>query len=283
MEELGKIVRVIGRELPGAPHETLLVLDANTGQNAISQARLFTEVAARHGHRAHQARRHREGRRDRRPRRRVRHPGTLRRRRRGRRATSASSAPTDFVEALFSARTRGRRMARYVHGARPGHDLVARDPVRRAGARRRRSTSTSSASTSRSPAGSSTIPRRSWRRSSAPRAARSPTPGRRASDVAAIGITNQRETTVVWERAQRAADPSARSSGSRARPRRSARSCAAAGLERGGARAHRPRDRRLLLGDEAALHPRRGARRAGSAPSAASSPSGRSTPGCSTG
>jgi fused signal recognition particle receptor len=45
MEELGKLVRVIGRELEGAPHETLLVLDANTGQNAISQARLFTEVA----------------------------------------------------------------------------------------------------------------------------------------------------------------------------------------------------------------------------------------------
>lgn len=45
MEELGKIVRVIGRELPGAPHETLLVLDANTGQNAISQAREFTGAA----------------------------------------------------------------------------------------------------------------------------------------------------------------------------------------------------------------------------------------------
>jgi fused signal recognition particle receptor len=45
MEELGKMTRVIGRELEGAPHETLLVLDANTGQNAISQARLFAEVA----------------------------------------------------------------------------------------------------------------------------------------------------------------------------------------------------------------------------------------------
>jgi fused signal recognition particle receptor len=45
MEELGKLVRVIGRNLEGAPHETLLVLDANTGQNAVSQARLFTEVA----------------------------------------------------------------------------------------------------------------------------------------------------------------------------------------------------------------------------------------------
>jgi len=45
MEELGKLVRVVGRELEGAPHETLLVLDANTGQNALSQAKLFTEAA----------------------------------------------------------------------------------------------------------------------------------------------------------------------------------------------------------------------------------------------
>lgn len=45
MDELGKIVRVIGRDLEGAPHEVLLVLDATTGQNAISQARLFTEAA----------------------------------------------------------------------------------------------------------------------------------------------------------------------------------------------------------------------------------------------
>jgi fused signal recognition particle receptor len=45
MEELGKLTRVIGREIPGAPHETLLVLDANTGQNALSQASLFAGVA----------------------------------------------------------------------------------------------------------------------------------------------------------------------------------------------------------------------------------------------
>src|SRR5262245_49951360 len=45
MEELAKLARVIGRDVEGAPHETLLVLDANTGQNAISQAKLFTEVA----------------------------------------------------------------------------------------------------------------------------------------------------------------------------------------------------------------------------------------------
>ena len=45
MEELKKIHRVIGRELPGAPHETLLVLDATTGQNAINQADLFSKAA----------------------------------------------------------------------------------------------------------------------------------------------------------------------------------------------------------------------------------------------
>ncbi|MCL2761476.1 MAG: signal recognition particle-docking protein FtsY [Desulfuromonadales bacterium] len=46
MEELKKIFRVIGREIDGAPHETLLVLDAGTGQNALSQARLFKEAAS---------------------------------------------------------------------------------------------------------------------------------------------------------------------------------------------------------------------------------------------
>jgi len=44
MEELKKIRRVIGRELNGAPHETLLVLDATTGQNAIQQAKIFKEA-----------------------------------------------------------------------------------------------------------------------------------------------------------------------------------------------------------------------------------------------
>jgi fused signal recognition particle receptor len=44
MEELKKVKRIIGRECPGAPHEILLVLDATTGQNAISQAKLFNET-----------------------------------------------------------------------------------------------------------------------------------------------------------------------------------------------------------------------------------------------
>ncbi|WMT39214.1 signal recognition particle-docking protein FtsY [Paenibacillus sp. D2_2] len=43
MEELNKIFRVIQREIPGAPHEVLMVLDATTGQNALAQAKLFGE------------------------------------------------------------------------------------------------------------------------------------------------------------------------------------------------------------------------------------------------
>jgi fused signal recognition particle receptor len=44
MEELAKVRRVIERKLPGAPHETLLVVDATTGQNGLQQARLFGEA-----------------------------------------------------------------------------------------------------------------------------------------------------------------------------------------------------------------------------------------------
>ena len=44
MEELKKIVRVIQKQLPGAPHQTLLALDATTGQNAVNQAQIFSEA-----------------------------------------------------------------------------------------------------------------------------------------------------------------------------------------------------------------------------------------------
>jgi len=44
MEELAKVRRVIERKLEGAPHETLLVVDATTGQNGVQQARLFKEA-----------------------------------------------------------------------------------------------------------------------------------------------------------------------------------------------------------------------------------------------
>ncbi len=44
MEEMRKVVRIIGREVPGAPQEVLLVLDATNGRNAIAQAKTFREV-----------------------------------------------------------------------------------------------------------------------------------------------------------------------------------------------------------------------------------------------
>ena len=45
MDELAKMHRVISKKIPGAPHESLLVLDATTGQNGISQARNFSDTA----------------------------------------------------------------------------------------------------------------------------------------------------------------------------------------------------------------------------------------------
>jgi fused signal recognition particle receptor len=44
MEELKKVYRVVGKALPGAPHEVWLVLDATTGQNALQQAKAFKEA-----------------------------------------------------------------------------------------------------------------------------------------------------------------------------------------------------------------------------------------------
>jgi len=46
MDELAKLRRVIERQLPGAPHEILMVLDASTGQNGFAQARMFHEAIA---------------------------------------------------------------------------------------------------------------------------------------------------------------------------------------------------------------------------------------------
>jgi len=44
MEEIKKVKRVVAKALPGAPHEVLLVLDANTGQNALAQVRAFDDA-----------------------------------------------------------------------------------------------------------------------------------------------------------------------------------------------------------------------------------------------
>ena len=49
MEELKKIHRTIRKEFPEGPHQTLLVLDATMGQNAISQARIFNEALSING------------------------------------------------------------------------------------------------------------------------------------------------------------------------------------------------------------------------------------------
>jgi fused signal recognition particle receptor len=45
MRELEKIFRVVGKQIPDAPHEVILVLDATTGQNALSQAKIFKEIS----------------------------------------------------------------------------------------------------------------------------------------------------------------------------------------------------------------------------------------------
>ena len=44
MAELGKVRRAIAKQIPDAPHETLLTVDATTGQNGLQQARLFSEA-----------------------------------------------------------------------------------------------------------------------------------------------------------------------------------------------------------------------------------------------
>ncbi len=49
MDELRKIARVVGRRVPGAPHETFLILDGTVGQNAVQQGKLFTQAVAPSG------------------------------------------------------------------------------------------------------------------------------------------------------------------------------------------------------------------------------------------
>ncbi len=82
MEEIRKVRRVIQKADPAAPHETLLVLDANTGQNALAQVQAFDAGAVAHRPRRHQARRHGQGRRPRRHRQAAPDPAPVHRRRR---------------------------------------------------------------------------------------------------------------------------------------------------------------------------------------------------------
>ena len=62
MAELAKLSKIIDRECPGCDRETLLVLDATTGQNGLIQARHVQGGGRADGHRPHQAGRHRQGR-----------------------------------------------------------------------------------------------------------------------------------------------------------------------------------------------------------------------------
>ena len=63
MEELRKIKRVVQKAEATAPHEVLLVIDGNTGQNALAQVKAFDEALGAHGPDRHQARWHGQGRR----------------------------------------------------------------------------------------------------------------------------------------------------------------------------------------------------------------------------
>ena len=82
MAELTKVRRVITKQMPDAPHETLMTVDATTGQNGIRQAKLFGEAVDVTGVDPHQARRHRQGRDRAGDRQRARDPGQADRHRR---------------------------------------------------------------------------------------------------------------------------------------------------------------------------------------------------------
>ena len=107
MEELAKVRRVIAGRLEGAPHETLLVVDATTGQNGLQQARLFGEAVEVTGRRADEARRLRQGRDRRCDRARARPAGDARRRGGGARRPPPVR-PGDFARALVSGELRPR-------------------------------------------------------------------------------------------------------------------------------------------------------------------------------
>ena len=92
MEELKKMRRIIERETGAPPDETLLVVDGTTGQNAISQAKLFNEATALTGRGRHEARLHLEGRRARRHDRHGRRADQVHRARRGRRRAASLRA-----------------------------------------------------------------------------------------------------------------------------------------------------------------------------------------------
>ncbi len=101
MEELKKIRRVIERELGAPPDETLLVLDGTTGQNAISQAKLFNETTQLTGVVVTKLDSTRKGRRARRDRRRARDSRSSSSDWAKARTRCVRSSPSEFTQALF--------------------------------------------------------------------------------------------------------------------------------------------------------------------------------------
>ena len=102
MDELAKIRRVLGRINPASPHDVVLVLDATTGQNALSQIEVFKEVAGRHRARHDQARRHRA------------------RRRAGRRGRAISACRSTRSASARRSTTCARSTRRKSRGSSPG-------------------------------------------------------------------------------------------------------------------------------------------------------------------
>ena len=94
MAELAKVRRVIARSSTGAPHETLLTIDATTGQNGLRQARMFAEAAEVSGVVLTKLDGTAQGRHRARDRARARAPGEADRRRRDGRGPAARSTPT---------------------------------------------------------------------------------------------------------------------------------------------------------------------------------------------
>ena len=138
MNELDKIRRIAAREVAGAPHEVLLVLDATVGQNGLDAGPRVHERRRRERHRADETRRHREGRRRRRDRERSETADSLRRRRR--RASTISSRFRPRNTSTGSSKRSGDvtdadYMARALFHAARGRGRTSPNPGRRRGRR----------------------------------------------------------------------------------------------------------------------------------------------------
>ncbi len=200
MNELDKIRRVAEREVPGAPHEVLLVLDATVGQNGAGAGARVHQRRRRQRDRADQARWHGQGRRRRRDRARSEAADPLRRRRRRRSTTCCRSRPT--TTSRRSSRRSGRAATSLDRLRDDAARAVSRGARRRAGPRPTRwsapsssSPTASSSATAGTSARASRTPKctRSTRRASARAAARCTSRSSRAATPAGPGPCTRRD------------------------------------------------------------------------------------------